>query len=298
MAQARRELADGDLAQASEKGWGAAAQMLKAVAQQRGWDHSRHRHHLVTASRLRSETGDGDIRRLFNTASALHENFYEEALADRETMRPAFARLLDRARPPAGCGITPAAMHQENGQTIIIDDNCQEEPDEDEADAQERVVDAVARLKSVAQNSNNQKGSIAVSQVRISLTGAALAVAALFGANILRDINPLSAKGTALANATAAGVAALAFNIGRTIAPAKLTMHTAKKITKHQFEINKPTVLATASDNKRTFGILDAKHAPGHFTSTAVTKDWRTGGLADWQITGLLNQKIYHAMKR
>ena len=62
MAQARRELADGDLAQASEKGWGAAAQMLEAVAQQRGWEHSRHLHHLVTASRLRSETGDGDIR--------------------------------------------------------------------------------------------------------------------------------------------------------------------------------------------------------------------------------------------
>ena len=80
MAQARRELADGDLAQASEKGWGAAAQMLKAVAQQRGWEHSRHRHHLVTASRLRSETGDGDIRRLFSTASALHENFHENEM--------------------------------------------------------------------------------------------------------------------------------------------------------------------------------------------------------------------------
>ena len=84
MAQARRELADGDLAQASEKGWGAAAQMLKAVAQQRGWEHSRHRHHLVTASRLRSETGDGDIRRLFAVASVLHENFYENVLPPDE----------------------------------------------------------------------------------------------------------------------------------------------------------------------------------------------------------------------
>ena len=84
MVQARRELADGDLAQASEKGWGAAAQMLKAVAQHRGWEHSRHRHHLVTASRLRSETGDGDIRRLFHSASALHENFYENVLPPDE----------------------------------------------------------------------------------------------------------------------------------------------------------------------------------------------------------------------
>ena len=62
------------------EGWGATAQVLKAVAEQRGWEHSRHRHHLVTVSRLRAETGDGDIRRLFNTASALHENFYENTM--------------------------------------------------------------------------------------------------------------------------------------------------------------------------------------------------------------------------
>ena len=80
LAQARRELADGDLPQASEKGWGATAQMLKAIAERRGWEHSRHRHHLVTVSRLRSETGDGDIRRLFRAASDLHENFYENTM--------------------------------------------------------------------------------------------------------------------------------------------------------------------------------------------------------------------------
>ena len=81
LAQAKQELADGDLPQASEKGWGATAQILKAIAEQRGWEHSRHRHHLVTVSRLRAETGAGDIRRLFNTASALHENFYENTMS-------------------------------------------------------------------------------------------------------------------------------------------------------------------------------------------------------------------------
>ena len=80
LTQARRELADGDLPQASEKGWGATVQILKAVAEQRGWEHSRHRHHLVTVSRLRAETGDGDIRRLFRAASDLHENFYENTM--------------------------------------------------------------------------------------------------------------------------------------------------------------------------------------------------------------------------
>ena len=106
LAQARRELADGDLPQASEKGWGAAVQILKAVAEQRGWEHSRHRHHLVTASRLRAETGDGDIRRWFNTASALHENFYEntmpafevaESLDDVEALLGKLVPLLDQA---------------------------------------------------------------------------------------------------------------------------------------------------------------------------------------------------------
>ncbi len=80
MAQSQDELARGDLQQASEKGCGAAAQMMKAIAESRGWEHGRHRHHLVTVSRLRSETGDGDIRRLFASASLLHENFYENTI--------------------------------------------------------------------------------------------------------------------------------------------------------------------------------------------------------------------------
>ena len=78
--QARAELAGGDFARASEKGWNAAAQMLMAVAEQRGWEHSRHRHHLVTPNRFRSETGDADIHRLFAAASDLNESFYENHL--------------------------------------------------------------------------------------------------------------------------------------------------------------------------------------------------------------------------
>ena len=101
LAQARRELADGDLPQASEKGWGATLQILKAVAEQRGWEHSRHRHHLVTTTRLRSETGDGDIRRFFNSASALHENTMQDfevadSLDDVEALLDKLLPLLDQ----------------------------------------------------------------------------------------------------------------------------------------------------------------------------------------------------------
>ena len=78
MAQSRDELERGDLQQASEKGWGATAQMMKAIAESRGWEHGRHRHQI--ARRLRAQVGDRDMYYLFNTASALHENFYENQM--------------------------------------------------------------------------------------------------------------------------------------------------------------------------------------------------------------------------
>ena len=101
LAQARQELADGDLPQASEKGWGATTQMLKAIAEQRGWEHHRHRHYHRAASRIRAETGDGEIRRLFDSASALHENFYEnDMVADEVAERlDDVAALMDKLIP-------------------------------------------------------------------------------------------------------------------------------------------------------------------------------------------------------
>ena len=78
LAQARAELAAGDARQASEKGWGAAAQMVKAIAEQRGWEHSGHRQLFAAVSRVRNETANEAIRSLFNTANALHTNFYED----------------------------------------------------------------------------------------------------------------------------------------------------------------------------------------------------------------------------
>ena len=101
LAQARQELSDGDLAQASEKGWVATAQILKAIAEQRGWDHHRHRHFHRAASRIRAETGDGEIRRLFDSASALHENFYENDMPPDEVddRLDDVAALMDKLLP-------------------------------------------------------------------------------------------------------------------------------------------------------------------------------------------------------
>ena len=96
--QAYTELRAGDLRQASEKGWGAAAQIIKAAAQARGWEHNQHRLVLVAASQLKEETGDMEIERLFWAAGALHTNFYEGNMGE-STVAAALedvARLVDK----------------------------------------------------------------------------------------------------------------------------------------------------------------------------------------------------------
>ena len=77
LAHGLEELAKGDSRQASEKGWGATAQMIKAVASSRGWKHDSHASLYRVIDRLVRETGDDDIRSRFSTANGLHQNFYE-----------------------------------------------------------------------------------------------------------------------------------------------------------------------------------------------------------------------------
>ena len=78
--QARAELAAGEVRQASEKGWDAAAQAVKAVADSRGWEHRNQGALFRVASRLATEIDDNDVNRWFLIASSLHINFYENWL--------------------------------------------------------------------------------------------------------------------------------------------------------------------------------------------------------------------------
>ena len=78
LAQARNELAEGDTRQASEKGWGAAAQMVKAIAEQRGWEHKTHRQIWQAVRRVNDENSNIALSRLFRSANHLHSNFYED----------------------------------------------------------------------------------------------------------------------------------------------------------------------------------------------------------------------------
>lgn len=96
--RARTYLAEEDLLQASEKGWGAAAQMVKAAAESRGWRHQSHRDLYGAIDRIVEETGDDGTRLAFGSAGQLHINFYEGWLS-RETVEAHLAEvanLVDR----------------------------------------------------------------------------------------------------------------------------------------------------------------------------------------------------------
>lgn len=66
--------------QASEKGWGAAAQALKAIAEERGWNHGSHGLLVDIAKQVVDEQGRTDILSWFGSAQSLHVNFYEDSL--------------------------------------------------------------------------------------------------------------------------------------------------------------------------------------------------------------------------
>ncbi len=82
--QAFEELSRDDLRQASEKGWGAAAQMVKAYAEERGLRHDRHHLLYRAVHRLIDETDDNQLFAWFSVANHLHANFYEGAYESRE----------------------------------------------------------------------------------------------------------------------------------------------------------------------------------------------------------------------
>ena len=75
--KAYAELSEGDLRQASEKGWGATAQIIKAIGERRGDEHHSHQSIRRLAFAVSRERADGRISTLFRTASDLHTNWYE-----------------------------------------------------------------------------------------------------------------------------------------------------------------------------------------------------------------------------
>ena len=77
MARAEDYLRQGDLKQASEKSWGAAACALKAIAEQRGWQHQSHSLLYDISNQIADELGRTELHDMFSAAKAMHQNFYE-----------------------------------------------------------------------------------------------------------------------------------------------------------------------------------------------------------------------------
>jgi len=75
--EAEEFLRKGDLVQASEKAWGAAAQIVKAVAAREGRELRGHAELWRFVDEVAGRLNDVELRRLWRTANVLHQNFYE-----------------------------------------------------------------------------------------------------------------------------------------------------------------------------------------------------------------------------
>ena len=77
LGRSKSYLAQGDLHQASEKGWGAAAHIIKAVAAANGWDYEHHDHFSSVVMNARQRYRLPSLRELSRAAEALHVNYYK-----------------------------------------------------------------------------------------------------------------------------------------------------------------------------------------------------------------------------
>lgn len=77
--RSRQYLADGQLLQASEKGWGAAAHAAILIAGIRQWSYQEHwEFSAIVMAGLSRETGNNDVPLWGRSANELHVNFYRD----------------------------------------------------------------------------------------------------------------------------------------------------------------------------------------------------------------------------
>jgi len=110
IANADEYLQRGDRPQASDKGWGAVAQAVKSIAEERGWNHRSHGLLGDIAYQLFLEWERPDLRQLFRAVESLHVNFYEnrmeldevaELVGDAKTLLRELEALRRQPQKPA-----------------------------------------------------------------------------------------------------------------------------------------------------------------------------------------------------
>ena len=77
LAKSRAYLAANDLHQASEKGWGAASHMAKAVAAAQGWAYDNHAGFNQVLYQAWQLSGNPRIHQFRANAAELHNNYYQ-----------------------------------------------------------------------------------------------------------------------------------------------------------------------------------------------------------------------------
>lgn len=77
LVRSKQYLAEGDLHQASEKGWGAASHAIKAVAAANGWDYEHHDQFDNVVVNASQRYRQPRLTRLADAAHALHVSFYK-----------------------------------------------------------------------------------------------------------------------------------------------------------------------------------------------------------------------------
>ena len=76
LVMSREYLTQSDLHQASERGWGAAAHMVKAVAIAQGWEYERYSDFSQVLNSAYLATSDDCFRLLRGITNELHGNYY------------------------------------------------------------------------------------------------------------------------------------------------------------------------------------------------------------------------------
>lgn len=84
MREAEGFLKEENYVQASEKAWGAASQMVKAVAAREGEELRSHAALWEYVDKLAEKLEDAELRHLWGRANNLHQNFYEKWMPPRE----------------------------------------------------------------------------------------------------------------------------------------------------------------------------------------------------------------------
>lgn len=116
LSEAEEFLRERNGVQASEKGWGAAAQVVKALAASEGRDLKAHRALWEYVAELREKYHDEEISALWRGANALHINFYENwmpidevglAMKDVKRLVKKVKGLIHGDRGTAGRGVVP-----------------------------------------------------------------------------------------------------------------------------------------------------------------------------------------------